>query len=93
MVRINWTIQARDDLKNIADYISQDSVKYAKLQVVRIKTRTKILNTHIRIGKVVPEFSDPFLRELIKGNYRIIYRIVSETKVDILTIHHVARKL
>ena len=93
MVRINWTIQARDDLKNISDYIAQDSVKYAKLQVVRIKTRTKVLYDHIRIGKVVPEFNDPIIRELIEGNYRIIYKITSETRVDILTIHHVARKL
>ncbi len=33
MVQINWTYQAKDDLKNIADYISNDSKHYAKLQV------------------------------------------------------------
>jgi plasmid stabilization system protein ParE len=62
MVQIRWTINAKDDLRSIADYISRDSLKYAKLQVERIQTRTKILNTHIRIGKIVPEFNDPYIR-------------------------------
>ena len=43
MVRINWTYQAKDDLKSIAEYISRDSKQYAKLQVIRLKNRTKIL--------------------------------------------------
>ncbi len=30
MVSIKWTIQAKNDLKNIADYISNDSIQYAK---------------------------------------------------------------
>ena len=73
MVRINWTLQAKDDLKNIADYISKDSVIYAKRQVIKIRKKTEILKTQIRIGKIVPEIEDPDIRELIEGNYRIIY--------------------
>ena len=93
MVRINWTPQARDDLKSIAEYISSDSVRYAKLQVVKIRTRTKILKSHIKSGKIVTEINDKNIRELIEGNYRIIYKIVSENQIDILTIHHSARDL
>ena len=93
MVRINWTYQAKDDLKNIAEYIAKDSVRYAKLQVVKIKTRTKSLKSQIRLGKKVDEFNNPNIRELIEGNYRIIYKIVSENQIDILTIHHSARDL
>ena len=93
MVRINWTPQARDDLKSIAEYISSDSVRYAKLQVVKIRTGTKILKSHIQSGKIVTEINDKNIRELIEGNYRIIYKIVSENQIDILTIHHSARDL
>ncbi len=93
MVRINWTSQAKDDLKSISEYISSDSVRYAKLQVVKIRTRTKIIKSHIRSGKVVTETNDQDIRELIEGNYRIIYKIVSEKQIDILTIHHSARDL
>ncbi len=91
MVRINWTFQAKEDLKNIAEYISNDSKRYAKLQVLRLKNKTGILKSHIRIGRIVPETNIENIRELIEGNYRIIYKIVSQEQVDILTIHHSAR--
>lgn len=93
MVQINWTIQAKDDLKNIADYISKDSVKYAKIHVLKIRKLTEVLKTHKQIGKVVREFDEPNIRELVFRNYRIIYKIVSENRVDIITIHHSARDL
>lgn len=93
MVQINWTFQAREDLQSIARYISKDSAKYARLQVVRIRLRTKILSSHIHAGKIVEEIDREDIRELIEGNYRIIYRIVNPGRVDILTIHHTARDL
>lgn len=93
MVQIKWTRLAVDDLKNIFDYISKDSIKYAKIQVIRIKTRTKILKTLPFSGKMVPEYNDERFRELIEGNYRIIYKIVDDSIVDILTVHHSARDL
>jgi plasmid stabilization system protein ParE len=58
MVRINWTIHAKNDLQNVAEYISKDSKKYAKLQISRIITRTKILKSQVYSGKVVDE-TDP----------------------------------
>jgi toxin ParE1/3/4 len=93
MVQIKWTRQAIGDLKGIAEYISKDSVQYARLQVLRIKKRTEILKTHKKIGRIVPEFERLDIRELIEGNYRIIYKVVSFEQIDILTIHHSARDL
>ncbi|MCF6269851.1 MAG: type II toxin-antitoxin system RelE/ParE family toxin [Melioribacteraceae bacterium] len=93
MVRINWTFQAKSDLKAIAEYISKDSKRYAKLQVSRLKNRTRILKTQIRAGKIVPEINKENIRELIEGNYRIIYKIVVDNQIDILTVHHSARDL
>jgi addiction module RelE/StbE family toxin len=93
MVRINWTLQAKDDLKDIADYISKDSVVYAKRQVLKIKNKTSILKTQIKAGKVVPEIENSDIREIIEGNYRIIYKIISKNRIDILTVHHSARDL
>lgn len=93
MVQIRWTFQAKDDLKTIGEYIKLDSIRYAKLQVIKLKTRTHILNTHPYAGRVVPEIESEEIRELIEGNYRIIYKVVSSSNVDILTIHHSARDL
>ena len=47
MVQINWTFQAKDNLKAIAEYISKDSKRYAKFQVIGLKNRTRILKTQI----------------------------------------------
>jgi addiction module RelE/StbE family toxin len=93
MVQLNWTLQATSDLKDIAEYISKDSKKYAKLQIIRIKSRTKILNSQVYSGKIVPEIDKQNIRELIEGNYRIIYKIVDPSRIDILTIHHSSRDL
>ena len=93
MVRINWTFQAKGDLKDIVEYISKDSKRYAKLQVTRLKTRTRILKTQTRSGKIVSEINRENIRELIEGSYRIIYKIVEDNQIDILTIHHSARDL
>ncbi len=93
MVRINWTFQAVSDLQTIAEYISRDSKKYTKLQVIRLRNRTIILSSQIYSGKIIPEIASQNIRELVEGNYRVIYKIVSENQIDILTIHHSARDL
>jgi toxin ParE1/3/4 len=43
MVRLKWLKSAKEDLKEIYNYISFDSKRYAKLKVQRIQNRTEIL--------------------------------------------------
>lgn len=93
MVQINWTLLARNDLKGIFEYIAKDSKKYAKLEILKIKSRTQILKLRPLIGKEVIERGNIAVRELVEGNYRIIYKIVDKGIIDILTIHHSARDL
>jgi mRNA-degrading endonuclease RelE of RelBE toxin-antitoxin system len=42
---------------------------------------------------MVPEKNSDAIRELIEGNYRIIYQIRSEDRIEILTVHHSAKPL
>ncbi|WP_406650256.1 type II toxin-antitoxin system RelE/ParE family toxin [Marinoscillum sp.] len=93
MVKINWTQQAKSDLISIGEYIGQNSKKYARIQIHRIRERTRQLREHPNSGREVPELENPRIRELILGNYRIIYCIVSDKRIDILTVHHSARLL
>jgi addiction module RelE/StbE family toxin len=93
MVEINWTINALEDVHNIAEFIALDSEHYASMVVESFFTRIQILEHNIQAGKLVPELSNPFVRELIEGNYRIIYRVVNDQQLDILTIHHGSRLL
>ena len=95
MVLINWTNRAKDDLRDIAEYISKDSYLYAKRQVLKIRQRTEVLKSknYINIGHKVNGVDDDNIRQILEGNYRIIYRIVSQNRIDILTIHHSYRDL
>ena len=44
------------------------------------------------LGRIVPERDDLSIRELIEGNYRIIYHFDNNLDtVQILTVHHASR--
>jgi len=92
MVRINWTDQAVSDLKSIYNFIASDSKFYAKREVTKLKLKTEFLKKHIKIGRIVPEFEQEKIRELIEGKYRIVYKIISPLEADILTVHHSAKE-
>jgi addiction module RelE/StbE family toxin len=94
MVKIVWTQRSLTDLKSIAEYISKDSLRYASLTLQRILDVTKYIETNPRIGRMVPETGKNYkIREIIFGNYRIIYKITSLQSVHILTVHHSSRRL
>jgi len=93
MVKIRWTELSVDDLKTIRDYIAQDSVRYASITINRIYDRAQILSRQPLSGRIVPEFDDPKIRELIIGNYRLVYLIINEESVEILRIYNSARLL
>lgn len=75
MASILWTLSARDDLRATFEYISLDSPTYAAASVERFLDAVDRLRKYPRLGRVVPEYRDTSLRELIVGNYRIVYRL------------------
>ncbi|MES2850214.1 MAG: type II toxin-antitoxin system RelE/ParE family toxin [Bacteroidota bacterium] len=93
MATVKYTLQASKDLEEIAEYISHDSQYYAGLQIIRILERVKQLHSNQNIGRVVPEAGIKSVRELIEGNYRIIYRIINTHTIHILTVFHSKRNL
>ncbi|MBX2900945.1 MAG: type II toxin-antitoxin system RelE/ParE family toxin [Cyclobacteriaceae bacterium] len=93
MVKLIWTDQAINDLGDIGDYIAENSEKYAMLTVKKLFERPDILKTFPQAGRIVPEKNDENVRELIEGNYRIIYEIVSADQINILTVYYSARHL
>ena len=88
MVKIVLSKTARFDLKEIVNYIKRDSLKYAVLEKEKIKDAIDGLPNQPLSGRIVPELNNSKIRELIFRNYRIIYEIVSEQQINILTIHH-----
>ena len=92
MAEIRWTPEAAGDLESIADFISLDSRHYASLFVIDVLSAIERLQQFPRLGRVVPETDDPLIREIILGNYRIVYRVLDEF-VEVITIHHSSRLL
>ena len=93
MVKIVWTELSISDLKEIFDYIADDSVRYASITVNKIYNKIQPVSHNPFIGRKVPEFNEVFLREVLEGNFRIIYRIKKENQVDVLRVYHMARSL
>jgi len=93
MAEVEFSGPALNNLRSIHEYISKDSELYADNVIRNIIKRARVLELHAHIGKVVPEFKNLLIRELIEGNYRIIYEIQNENKISILRIYHSARLL
>jgi toxin ParE1/3/4 len=72
MVQVKWLKSAKTDLKEIYDFISLDSKRYARFQIEKIQNKTEILKNGNSIGKKVSEIDDEKIREIFEGNYRII---------------------
>lgn len=84
---VKWSVPARNDLKQIHDYIANDSRYYAQNVIQEIVAKTETLTEFPEIGRTVPEISDQNIRELIVYSYRLIYEI-SGTGIEILAIIH-----
>jgi len=91
MVEVIWTDSAIEDLNDIGAYIAKDSVRYAEITIAELFGSVDILEEYPSYGIVVPEFDNEFVRQIIKGNYRIVYQIINDFKVEILTVHNCAR--
>ncbi|MCE9600512.1 MAG: type II toxin-antitoxin system RelE/ParE family toxin [Spirochaetia bacterium] len=85
-----WSPRSRADLQSIFDFIAKDSVRYAQHTIDRIFKIADGIPDFPLLGRIVPEFEVPTIRERIMGNYRIVYR-VKDTEIQILTVHHSAR--
>jgi len=92
MAEVRWTPQALDDLEAICLFIARDTFRIAAVFADRAFRATERLAEHPRSGGVVPELNINDVREIILGNYRLIYRI-REDEVHIVTVHHGARLL
>ena len=93
MAKLIWTDQALHDLIAIGDYIAENSATYARLTVQKLYQKPIILKKFPLSGRIVPEKNEINLREIIEGNYRIIYEIAPDKTVYILTVYHSARAL
>ncbi len=90
--RVVWAEAALVDLRDLVRYIARDDRKVAKRFGDLVVTKVDSLQTFPRIGRIVPEYREDLLRELIVSPYRIIYEINDDAMIlYVLRIWHGAR--
>jgi addiction module RelE/StbE family toxin len=87
---VRWTEQAVADLQAIREFITRDSPRYGRLVAERLFTATERLVTFPLSGRVVPELGRDDVREIIVGEYRLVYK-ASAGAVIMLTIFRSSR--
>ena len=93
---MGWKIiiapSAQSDLAEIVRYIAQHNSDAAARLGYELITRAENLANFPEIGRTVPEFKQPNLREVLCRSYRIIYRLRrDEQRIDIVRFWHAAR--
>jgi len=92
MAEIIWAPRALDDLEALIKYISRNAPVTARRFAQKLVNHVEILADHPLISGLLPEDDTDTYRELIHGNYRLIYRVEEEC-VFIVAVHHAARLL
>ena len=91
-MRLRWSARAREDLKDIGRYIARDDSRAARRWMEKLRLRARQACDAPRSGRMVPELGRDDVRELLEGNYRIVYRIGAST-VEIVLITEGHRRL
>jgi toxin ParE1/3/4 len=86
-VKIVWSPLAVDRVSEIAGYIAQDNPVAAESWINTVFKKVEDLKAFPESGRIVPETDNKTIRELIYGNYRIIYRL-EEKRLSVLTVRH-----
>lgn len=91
-MRIVWSPLALDRVEEIAGYIARENASSARHWVDSIFAKVQRLRRFPQSGRAVPEIQRLSIRELIHGDYRVIYRI-ERTRIAVLTVRHGKQKL
>jgi plasmid stabilization system protein ParE len=91
--RLIWSPRARRNLRDILDFIAEDSPGNAETVARRFFARVESLPDQPGQGRRVPEYDGPVeFREVFVHSWRVIYR-TNEREVRIVAIVHGARLL
>ena len=92
--QVKLSRSAQSDIEDIIRYISIDNpgqaLRFGRFLIYHAKGLAQFPER----GRVVPEFDDDSIRELIVRSYRIIYRLNhNQRSVEIIRFWHTARDI
>jgi toxin ParE1/3/4 len=90
--KLIWSPAARDDLHDIVVFIARDNANRAISFGYELISETDRLQEFPELGRIVPEYRNNYIRQIIFRPYRIVYRVDHNRKLcDIARIWHSAR--
>lgn len=92
-MKLEWAESARSNLRQLREYIAEDSPENADRFIAKIIASVEALTDQPNMGREVPEADNrEDVRELIFQNYRIIYLVKSE-RIYIVSVVHGSRDI
>ncbi len=79
-------------IEEYSDFIALNDISKAVQWARGVYERCEQLRSQPKSGRMVPEFNRSEIRELIHGNYRLIYEIKTN-QIDMLTIWRSSQEL
>lgn len=92
MAGVRWLRSAWDGLDEATHYIAKDSRRLGEVFARRVFVATDRLETFSLLGRMVPEYGRPDVREVIVATDRIVYQLVG-SHVEIVAVRYGARLL
>jgi plasmid stabilization system protein ParE len=89
-LKVIWTDAARHNLRAIRRRVSRVSEDAGLRTADSITRRTAQLSAFPDSGRMAPEFGNRYIRELIEGDYRILYERFAD-RIEVIGVIHGAR--
>lgn len=86
-MRVIWAPRAVSRAAEIVDYIAADQPSAARRWVRELFAKTAAIRQQPRRGRKVPELDRDEVREILFGEYRVIYRL-DPKRIVVLTVRH-----
>ncbi len=91
-MKIVWSNESLQRLIEIEAFIAEDNESKAVEFTEYLVNQSLLIEENPEIGRVVPEFMDKNIRELLIKGYRMVYDL-SRGRIDILTVFEGHRQI
>ena len=91
-MKIIWSPKARQRAREAVDFIKEDRPLASEQWLEGLVQRVLLLEEFPDQGRIVPEWGQSDVREVLHPPYRVLYQVSSE-QVEILTLSHMRQEL
>ena len=91
-VPVIWTDEAKEDLRDVLHYLSRYPSAYVDDWSDQLSRKLNLLASFPEMGRMYPNRNLTYLREILIGNYRLLYIYLNE-QITIIRVKHQASEL